>query len=53
MSILKFSDGAQFDTSGPIRKELRSDGWYVMGGGHLIPVATEEDADKTIQRLKK
>ena len=53
MSILKFSDGAQFDTSGPIRKELRSDGWYVMGGGNLISVATEKEADRVIERLKK
>jgi len=53
MSILKFSDGAQFDTSGPLRKELRSDGWYVIGEGRLIPVATEKEADTIIKRLEK
>lgn len=53
MSILRFSDGAQFDTSEPIRKELRSDGWYVMGGGLLIPVATEEEADEVVAGLSK
>jgi len=37
MSTLKFSDGMEFNTSGPIRKELRADGWYVVGEGKLIP----------------
>jgi hypothetical protein len=27
MSIIKFSDGEVFDTSGNLRTELRSDGW--------------------------
>jgi hypothetical protein len=52
MSILRFSDGAQFDTSGSIRKELRSDGWYVMGGGLLIPVGSEKEADEVIKKIK-
>ena len=51
MSILKFSDGEQFDTSGPIRKELRKDGWYVIGGGMLLPVADEEEADRLIKKM--
>lgn len=38
MSILKFSDGEEFNTSGPLRVEKRSDGWYVLGKGLLIPV---------------
>jgi hypothetical protein len=46
MSLLKFSDGEVFDTSGPLRKEERQDGWYVIGNGYLIPVASEEAADR-------
>jgi len=52
MSILKFSDGESFDTSGPLRKEERYDGWYVLGQGLLIPVKDEQEADKVINQLK-
>ena len=51
MGKLKFSDGEEFDTSGPIRKEERSDGWYVIGQGKLIPVKDEMEADDIICRL--
>jgi hypothetical protein len=51
MSVLRFSDGEEFDTSGPIRKELRRDGWYVMGKGLLIPVRDEEEADQVIKKI--
>jgi len=51
MSKLRFSDGEEFDTSGPLRKEERSDGWYVIGEGHLIPVRSEEDADTLLINL--
>lgn len=51
MSILKFSDGMEFDTSGELRKELKSDGWYVLGDNKLIPVNDEEDADLTLKKL--
>jgi hypothetical protein len=51
MSKLRFSDGEEFDTSGPLRKEERSDGWYVIGEGHLIPVGSEEDADALLINL--
>jgi hypothetical protein len=53
MSILRFTDGEQFDTSGPIRKEERYDGWYVIGDGKLIPVKDSEEADKVIQQLTR
>jgi hypothetical protein len=53
MSILRFSDGEEFNTSGPLRKEERYDGWYVLGEGKLIPVKDEKEADKIIQELKK
>jgi hypothetical protein len=51
MGKLKFSDGEEFDTSGPIRKEERSDGWYVIGQDKLIPVKDEMEADDIICRL--
>ena len=35
---LTFSDGMTFNTSGPLRLAKRSDGWYVVGDGMLIPV---------------
>ena len=53
MSILRFTDGESFDTSGPIRKEERYDGWYVLGDGKLIPVRDEEEADIVIKRLTR
>lgn len=53
MSVLRFTDGESFDTSGPIRKEERYDGWYVLGDGKLIPVRDEEEADIVIKRLTR
>ena len=50
--MLKFSDGETFDTSGPLRKEKRHDGWYVLGQGMLIPVKDEVEADKVINSHK-
>ncbi len=52
MSILRFSDGEEFDTSGPIRKEERRDGWYVIGDGRLIPVRDEEEADRLLEKSR-
>jgi len=51
MSKLRFSDGEEFDTSGPIRKEERYDGWYVIGNNQLIPVKDEIEADRLINTL--
>ena len=48
MTTLKFSDGEEFDLSGPLRKECRTDGWYVLGENMLIPVRDELDADEYI-----
>ena len=53
MSILRFSDGEVFDTSGPLRKEERRDGWYVIGGGVLLPVASEEAADRYLREARQ
>ena len=49
---LKFSDGMEFDTSGPLRIESRSDGLYVVGKGCLIPVNSYEEAEEIIKRDK-
>lgn len=51
--MLRFTDGETFDTSGPLRKERRSDGWYVLGQGLLIPVRDEEEANLFINSHKR
>lgn len=51
MSILKFSDGMTFDTSGPLRTTHRFDGWYVIGNGTLIPVKDEDEGKKYIESI--
>lgn len=48
MSILKFSDGVTFDTSGNLRTETRHDGLYVVGRGFLIPVKDQKEADSIL-----
>lgn len=48
MSTLKFSDGMEFDLSGPLRAEEREDGWYVLGQNMLIPVSGPAEAEKVI-----
>ena len=53
MSKLKFTDGEVFDLSGPLRKTLRKDGWYVLGEGKLIPMSTEEACDNYIKHFTK
>lgn len=50
-SILRFSDGVNIDTSGPIRMLELEDGLYVVGNGQLIPVNSEEEANKIIDNL--
>lgn len=53
MSRLNFSDGMEFDTTGPYRAEFRDDGWYVVGNGMLIPVASRQEANKLIKEMLK
>ena len=48
MSQLKFSDGMEFDLSGPLRVELRSDGYYVVGQNMMMAVNTFEQGQKVI-----
>jgi hypothetical protein len=49
---LRLSDGMEFDTTGPLRIESRSDGLYVVGNGQLIPVSSREEAEEIIKRDK-
>jgi len=49
---LKFSDGIQVDTSGPLRTLELPDGWYVVGEGKLIPVKDEEEAESWVNSKK-
>lgn len=49
---LRFSDGMEFDTQKPLHKECRSDGWYVVGNGMLLPVSSEKDADEYLKSHK-
>lgn len=48
MSLLKFSDGEEFDLSGPLRVELRYDGYYVLGENMMVAVDTLEKGIKMI-----
>ena len=52
MSKLKFSDGEEFDLSGPLRVELRSDGYYVLGENMMVAVDTLEKGIKMIADKK-
>ena len=48
MSKLIFTDGESFDLSGPLRLEERYDGWYVLGNGRMIPVASQDAGRRLI-----
>ena len=52
MSILKFSDGEQFDLSGPLRIELRADGFYVLGENMMMAVNTLKEGIEYINNKK-
>ena len=52
MSSLTFSDGMTFKTDGKLRVTHRKDGWYVVGNGMLIPVATYEEGKEFIQEME-
>jgi hypothetical protein len=51
--MLRFSDGMEFDTSGPMHTEHRSDGWYVVGGGMMFAVDTREEGEAEIAKTQK
>jgi hypothetical protein len=52
MSILKFNDGIEIDTSGELRLLELYDGWYVVGEGRLIPVKDEEEGLSRFEKIK-
>ena len=53
ITFLKFSDGMIIHTNGPLRIIELIDGWYVVGGGRLIPVGNEEEGLKVVENLKR
>ena len=48
---LSFNDGMTFNTEGPLRPTYRNDGWYVVGQGMLVAVATQQEACDLIEEL--
>jgi hypothetical protein len=51
MSKITFSDGMTFDTGGKMRITRRSDGYYVVGGGMLLPVDSRKEGEKLIKQF--
>ena len=49
MSILRFNDGVNIDTSGPYRVIRLRDGYYVVGNGTCCPVETYEEGRELIK----
>ena len=49
--MLKFSDGENFDLDGELRIEARQDGYYVVGGGMMIPVSSRAEGEEIIQEM--
>lgn len=50
---IRFSDGEEFDTSGPYRVEGLYDGYYVVGEGLIIPVGSREEGEALINQLEE
>lgn len=50
--MLRFSDGVEIDTSGPLRTLTLPDGHYVVGNNMLIPVDSLTAAHEMIQRIR-
>jgi hypothetical protein len=50
MTKLRFTDGMEFDTSGPLRIVYRKDGLYVVGQGMLIPIDSPEEGAELIAK---
>lgn len=53
MSHLRFTDGMSFDTSGPLRLAMRSDGAYVIGEGMMVPVRDLAEGRQLIENITK
>jgi hypothetical protein len=52
MSTLKFSDGIEFELSGPLRIEERKDGFYLVGEGTLCAIKSEAEGLMLIANRK-
>lgn len=53
MSRLRFNDGIEFNTDGPLRIEERHDGLYVVGNGMLCPCESREAAERLLANLRE
>lgn len=53
MSILKFTDGEEIDTSGELRLEHRYDGWYLLGQGMLVPIKDPDEGRELMKKFKE
>jgi hypothetical protein len=53
MGTLKFSDGVNIDTSGPLRTIKLHDGYYVVGDGMCIPVEDRNEARQIIKEMQE
>lgn len=51
-TYIQFNDGVSIKTSGPYRTLRRRDGYYVVGRGACIPVASYEEAQTVIQNME-
>lgn len=51
--MLHFNDGVSIDTSGELRTLRLRDGYYVVGQGMCIPVASREEALEVIKEMTK
>ena len=50
---MKFSDGVEIDTTGPLRITRASDGLYVVGNGMLCAVETRWEGEEFIASLEQ
>jgi hypothetical protein len=48
---IRFDNGTEIDTSGPLRILRLEACLYVTGEGHLIPCGSEEEAEETLRGM--
>ena len=53
MGMLRFSDGVNINTSGPLRVTHLKDGYYVVGEGMCCPVDNYAEGIQLIDDCKK
>ncbi len=51
--LIRFTDGVNINTDGPLRPLHLKDGWYVVGKGYLLPVDSREEALEEIANMEK